>query len=129
MRKTTKSVWKFRTRAPNWAQAAVDERFVYFGSYDCTFYKLDKLTGVVVQKFSIPGSIATYPDWKGFFELTVRVSESEMETIEKSKYSVSDNIDDQGQGAFYKSRITYGGTSRYREKGKYQTHSDDDEEF
>ncbi len=125
--KAGKEIWKFRTHAPNWSPAVIHGGFVYFGSYDCNLYKLDKNTGRMVQKFTAPGGISTYPDWKGYFELTVRIPEPEVNRIEMHKYSVTENPEDTETGDFYKSRITYQVSTQYSAKGKYQKDSDEEE--
>ncbi len=120
-------VWKFRTHAPNWSPSAAHEGFIYFGSYDCNLYKLDKETGGLVRKFSIPGSVSTYPDWKGYFELTVSIPEQEVsEMAGQKRYTISENTDEDG-GNFYKSRVTYQTSTQYASKGKYQIDSDEEE--
>lgn len=115
-------VWKFKTQGYNWSPAVIKDGFVYFGSYDCNLYKLDKITGDLAAKFNCPGGVSTYPDWKEYFEVSVSIPETEVEEIQKQRYSVTESTDEESTSE-YKTRITYQVSTQYSSKGKYQIDS------
>jgi outer membrane protein assembly factor BamB len=121
-----KLIWKFKTFEMNWWRPAVVNGVVYFGSYDCNFYALDAATGALIWKFRAEGSPSKVAPPYTQFELEVKIPESEVKEEKNERYNVFEMDAEKGGGAFYKSRIIYGGSSRYREKGSYGSGGEDD---
>ena len=120
-----KELWKFPARAPIWQPSTIFKGVVYFGSYDCNFYAIDAMNGTLIWKFRCPGDISVYPSIKGHFEARMRIEEKEIEEFMETRYDLNLFKENGEEGKFYKSRVTYQISTQYRQKGKYQTDSDD----
>jgi outer membrane protein assembly factor BamB len=119
-------VWKYKTQGATWWKPAIFRDNVYFGSYDCFFYALNSATGELVWRFRTQGQPSTGPGPYEEYELTLMVPEKPKEEAKKKAYDL--DIPEEGEegGRFYKSRVTYQVSTRYREKGKYQIDSDEE---
>jgi len=118
-----KVVWKFSTQGYVWWGPAILGNALYFSSWDCHIYAVDKHTGKEIWRFNT-GSDPSYipPISEGFeAELTIPKSET-VDAEEKRKYDVFSTEQTESTGA-YKSRVTYQMGTTYREKGKYQIDS------
>ena len=121
-----KKLWAFPTQGELWWQPTISGGRIYFTSWDCLLYCVDVSTHKLVWKFRGQGSPSNMPPPFDSFELVVkkRVDESDAEEMEGVKrYDMA--AEDKETSGFYKSRITYQSSTRYREKGKYQTVEDD----
>jgi len=122
-----KKLWTFEARdLLRWCPSAWED-YVYFTSMDCFIYCVNVNTHSLVWKFRAEGEPSYIPPPFASFELAVkkRTEDSGLEERgTRKKYDFNTSEAEDG-GRFYKSRITYGGDSKYREKGKYQTDDDD----
>jgi len=118
--------WKYATQGVTQIRPAASGNRLVFSSWDCNLYCLDIMARRLIWKFRTEGSPGYRPPPHECFTLTLKVRGGGEETKEGRKKAYDLNMqEEEGGGAFYKSRITYQTSTRYREKGKYQA----EEEF
>jgi len=120
-------LWRFGTQGPVLLAPVVWEGKAYFPSYDCNFYAIDIGTRKLTWKFRAEGSPSYMPPPWDMFELVIkrRGHEGRAGGDTGKRYDLN-MADEEAAGRFYKSRVTYQLSTQYREKGKYQTDSDED---
>ncbi len=124
--KDGRTIWKFKTEAPVWQPASIQDGVVYFGSYDCNLYALQAKTGKLLWKFRCPGSFSRYPPIKSFFEVSIKVSTAEADKGTDERYELRFGDAEEEAAGAYKGRITYQVSTQYGAKGKYQVDSDEE---
>ena len=120
-----KERWRFRTQGLLTGQQAIWNDRIYFGSYDCNMYCVDLENRSLAWKFSCGGSPSYIPPPNESFELRLKASSGKEERQSKKGYELDLSGEDEKVGGFYKARVTYGGSSRYREKGSYGAGEED----
>jgi len=115
--------WRFSTQGMMVGQQAISDGRIFFGSYDCNLYCVDLKTRSLVWKFNCGGQPSYIPPPNESFEIRLKMH-VEPEPLRKKVYDAAISEDEGKQESFYKSRITYNVSTRYREKGKYQTDDD-----
>ena len=124
---TGKKLWDFRTSGYAWWEPALIGTKLVFGSWDCLVRCIDITTKDLVWKFRTSGGPSYLPPANEAFQLELKVGGGEAEEKGGKSYQVNFAEEGAGEGGAYKSRMTYQTSTRYREKGKYQ--SSDEEEF
>jgi outer membrane protein assembly factor BamB len=121
-----KVLWKFQTQGRVWWQPSLWRDNVLFSSWDCNLYSAKKSNGKLVWKFTASGGPCYIPPPYEIFEVEFSIPESEMDEERKHAYDLDLSGEEDREGA-YKSRVTYQTSTRYREKGKYQVDSREEE--
>jgi len=121
-------LWKFRTEGAVWLKPVSFDGKILFTCWDCHVYVVDAESGKLIWKFRTEGEPSPFPPPYDTFELVMKkTAETGVRgNEEKKKYDL--NITDEQKGtSAYKSRVTYQVSTHYREKGKYQKDSDEEE--
>ncbi len=121
-----KVLWKFATQGEVWYKSAFLGNAVYFTSWDCNLYCVDKTTGKLFWKFRGQGAPSYLPAPYDSYELSVKKPVEERRRQDSSRKTYSIELRDQENTSTYKSRITYQVSTQYAAKGKYQKDSDEE---
>jgi len=123
-----KLIWKFTAQGPIWLTAVFWEGMVIFPSWDCNVYALNADNASVIWKFRTEGSPSFLPPANDTFEIVIKKPAEEAGNKDGGRKTYDFSLaKDDADGKFYKSRITYQVSTQYREKGKYQKDSDEEE--
>lgn len=121
-----KGLWKFETRDGVYPRPLMLGGSLIFSSYDCNVYCIDAGSRGVLWKFRADGSPSQVPPPHEAFELAISVPKEEFEEAKRKNYDF-DLPEDERDTSEYKSTITYQSGTTYREKGKYQIDSREEE--
>lgn len=121
-----KELWRFPTQKDLIGQFTIHDGKILFGSYDCHLYAVDLDSGSLAWKFRTQGSPCYVPPPFELFEVVFRTGEPEQEEAKKH-YDLNIEAGGEEREGAYKSRVTYQTSTRYREKGKYQVDSREEE--
>jgi outer membrane protein assembly factor BamB len=122
-----KEVWRFPTQGSVYIKPAASDGRLVFTSWDCNVYCVDALAGNLLWKFRSDGSPGYFPPPHEQFTLALKVKESDaqMDMGRKAAYDLGMD-DEEKDGKFYKSKVTYRMSTQYASKGKYQVDSDEE---
>ncbi len=122
-----KELWRFETQGLVWMQPSFRNRTAYLTSWDCNLYAVDVDTHKLLWKFRAEGSPSYVSPPHESFELSVNIPKGDMKDEPKKVYDMNFEREDELNTSTYKSEITYQMGTTYREKGKYQIDSDEEE--
>ncbi len=121
-----KELWRFKAEMFVYEWSVMLGNHLLFPSWDCNVYCIDIRTRQVVWKFRCAGSPAYVPPPYEAFEFQTTVSEKEFREERRKDYSFEFR-EEEDNTSEYKSDITYQMGTTYREKGKYQVDSREEE--
>jgi len=121
-----KELWRFKSESFIYERSIMIGNRLIFASWDCNVYCIDTDTRQVIWKFRCSGSPSSIPPPYEAFELQTTISQKEMDDTVRKDYGLKVTEEEKNTSA-YKSEITYQMGTTYREKGKYQIDSDEEE--
>jgi outer membrane protein assembly factor BamB len=121
-----KKLWSFKTESIVFQKPVVHDGKVLAPSWDCNLYAINIETHDLAWKFRAEGSPSYLPPPYESFEVVMKIPARDIEEEKKKQYDFGSREEEHNVSA-YKSRITYQLSTHYREKGKYQVDSREEE--